>query len=144
MSAYRDALRVLRGAQRETRYGKHASGARRERDAIPAPAWDEALHRMAEARDAKTYEQLEYLAGLSLRAGALASIFPPEAGEDPRGELLEYAVELLLHRMRHSIRRPPDHATHLAEVDELARAADAELTRQQNENLRIWQESQED
>lgn len=84
VAAYRDALRVLRAAQREARYGERSAGDRRSRDAIPAKAWDEALHRLAEARDTETYGRFERLADLSLRAGALATLFPPEANEDPR------------------------------------------------------------
>ena len=127
LNAYRDALRILRSAQRDARYRTAVEGVPVNREAIPDASWTEALHRLAEAPDSATYQQIEQIADLSARSLALAVLFPSEAGEDPRGDLAEHAVSLLTHRMKHPRKRPSDIEESLKSIREAAEAADEEL-----------------
>lgn len=130
VSAYRDALRLLRSAQREARYGPRESDGHRNRDAVPGGAWEAALHRLAEAPDESTYRMIERLAALSEQSRAISQYFPPGAGEDPRGELAEHAVELLTHQLKHRWRRFEDIEDRLTLISDAAVWAEDELDAQ--------------
>jgi hypothetical protein len=128
VAAYRDALRTLRAAQRRARYQPKAEDdGDVSREAIADDAWEEALHRLAEAPDAETYRAVERIAQLSAQSWALTVVFPNAASEDPRGDLADFAVGLLTHKLKHRWKRPPVVDESLKRIAKSAEEAEAEL-----------------